>query len=241
MHNPEQQPVVLAEPIDPKRVRAFAAFFKRYMSLSTVVVASLPIPVTAFGLIPTYAVHSKPLSVYTPLFCFLTLGLIFYSRHQLARLMFPEHFGEVRNILTRARPPLGLKLIRKSLIGFLPFLFITSSVVCLFLYHTRLADSVDRIFLNQYMSTRIAVVASRKTQSPLPDDGTSRRPSADDVFKNADLFEIPHGTQLMLLYIAVFTFAEAAFILMAIKEYLQDLVGLSELDLIRGPKTTIED
>jgi hypothetical protein len=28
--------------------------------------------------------------------------------------------------------------------------------------------------------------------------------------------------------------AEAAFIMMAIKEYLQDLVGLSEMDLIRG-------
>jgi hypothetical protein len=40
----------------------------------------------------------------------------------------------------------------------------------------------------------------------------------------------------MLFYIAIFTCAEAAFILMAIKEYLQDLVGLSELELIRGPE-----
>jgi len=60
-----------AESVDPKRVRAFASFFKRYMSVSTLVVAALPIPVTALGAIPTFKAHTKLLSVYTPLFCFL--------------------------------------------------------------------------------------------------------------------------------------------------------------------------
>jgi len=35
-----------------KRVREFANFFKRYMSVSSVVAAALPVPVTAIGLIP---------------------------------------------------------------------------------------------------------------------------------------------------------------------------------------------
>ena len=39
---------------------------------------------------------------------------------------------------------------------------------------------------------------------------------------------------LMLYYVAIFLSAEAAFILMAIKEYLQDLVGLTETDVILG-------
>jgi len=37
-----------------------------------------------------------------------------------------------------------------------------------------------------------------------------------------------------LCYIGIFVFAEASFILMAIKEYLQDLLKLSDLDLIKG-------
>jgi len=36
------------------------------------------------------------------------------------------------------------------------------------------------------------------------------------------------------LFIGIFVFAEASFILMAIKEYLQDLLKLSDLDLIKG-------
>ena len=45
----------------------------------------------------------------------------------------------------------------------------------------------------------------------------------------------------MILYVGIFLTAEAAFILMAIKEYLQDLVGLTDVDLIqiRHSKTTI--
>ena len=38
----------------------------------------------------------------------------------------------------------------------------------------------------------------------------------------------------MLYYVAIFLSAEAAFILMAIKEYLQDLVGLTKTDVTLG-------
>ena len=79
-------------PEDPKRIRTFALFFKRYMSISALVVAALPIPVTSLNLIPTFGIHTKPLSVYTSLFCFLMLAYIFYRRHRLARLMFHEYY-----------------------------------------------------------------------------------------------------------------------------------------------------
>src|SRR5438046_1398210 len=76
-------------PTDPRRVRAFASFFKNYMSISSVIVAALPIPVTAFGALPTFADQKAILSTYTSLFCFLVLGFIFYVRHGLAHWMFP--------------------------------------------------------------------------------------------------------------------------------------------------------
>ena len=80
-------------PTEPKRVKAFAIFFKRYMNISSLVVASLPIPVTALKLVPIYKAQTNFHSVYTPLFCFLALAFIFFHRHQLARVMFPRFFG----------------------------------------------------------------------------------------------------------------------------------------------------
>ena len=52
----------------------------------------------------------------------------------------------------------------------------------------------------------------------------------------AESWQIEGGDLLMFLYLGIFLFAEAAFILMALKEYLQDLVKLSEQDLIMGPQ-----
>src|SRR5215204_4111587 len=80
-------------PTDPERVEAFANFFKKYMSVSTVVAAALPIPVTYLRFIPTYHFQTKLLSVYASLFCFLVLAFIFYNRQVLARWMFIYYFA----------------------------------------------------------------------------------------------------------------------------------------------------
>ena len=55
------------EPHEPVRFAAFAQFFKAYMGTASVVTASLPIPLAAFHLIPTYAAQEKFLSTYTSL------------------------------------------------------------------------------------------------------------------------------------------------------------------------------
>lgn len=48
--------------------------------------------------------------------------------------------------------------------------------------------------------------------------------------------EVPGARiHLMASYVIFFAFAEAAFVLMATKEYLQELLGLSDNDLILGP------
>jgi hypothetical protein len=210
-------------PIDPKRVRAFAIFFKRYMNISSLVVASLPIPVTSLGLIPTFSAQTKLLSVYTSLFCFLTLGFIFYSRHQLARLMFPEYFERKPGDLRITRRSRMLKRIWRGFIVLLPLFFIAASLISVFQY-------------NDVLNLNVQEVAKRETRYYLQPDGSHsiQTPDFKHILAVTDLNDIQYSSRLMILYIAIFLTAEAAFIMMAIKEYLQDLVGLAEMDLIRG-------
>ena len=106
-----------AAPTEPARVKAFARFFKGYMSLWSVVAAALPIPVTALRFIPTYGAHTKFLSTYASLFCFLLLGFIFYCRHPIARWMF------------YSKPRL------QHMIYLLPFALILTSAGCVVAYH----------------------------------------------------------------------------------------------------------
>ena len=101
-------------PTDPKRLKAFATFFKNYMSVWALVVAALPIPITKLNLIPVFSSLSGALSTFTTLFCFLILGFIFYSRHPLARWMFRDVLG-VRWGLTRTMSILPAVLIWSDL------------------------------------------------------------------------------------------------------------------------------
>lgn len=46
--------------------------------------------------------------------------------------------------------------------------------------------------------------------------------------------DIPLFTRLNILYIGIFLSAEIAFILMALKEYAKEAIGLTEWDLMLG-------
>ena len=180
----------------PERVRRFVVFFKNYMSLSTLAVAALPIPVTASGLIPTYAAHTKLLSVYTPLFCFLLLGYCFYARHGLARTFFGRR-ARLRGVLALA-----------------PLMLIALSIVCAIGYSSRLEESV------------------RIGAEYVPPGMFDNRDGQGSVLAHLVGFMVPSGTTLIGLYLGIFLFAEAAFILMALREYMQDTLGLTERELI---------
>jgi hypothetical protein len=210
-----------ALPNEPIRVKKFAAFFKSYMSISAVVAAALPIPVTSLKLIPTYKVQTSLLSTYTSLFCFLLLGFIFYSRHSLARLMFPEVFGKtaVAGSSKRGRHFSGTRSMQ-FLVGILPALLILSSLGCVFAYHSKLDYSLAKL-----------------TGSATP-EVAGRFPDTTAALLQAQSLEIPEGTLLMIFYLGIFLFAESAFIVMALKEYLQDLLKVSELDLVAGPRAS---
>jgi hypothetical protein len=58
--------------------------------------------------------------------------------------------------------------------------------------------------------------------------------STPEVLQKTDYMDIPGALGLVACYLGIFLTAEAAFVLMATREYLQDLLHLSEEDLITG-------
>ena len=173
------------------RIKVFANFFKSYMSVSTVVVAAIPIPVSAWKLIPLYAQQKQFLMVYSSLFCYLLLAFVFSIRHWLARWMF-------------------CRGMRGFWAGILPLVCIFGSLGCICEYHNLLQHSVEQLRSLGLMAT------------------------TQELLEKMDSTEIPYGLPLAACYMGFFLFAEAAFVLMAIREYLQDLLHLSERELVRG-------
>ena len=185
---------------EPRRIQAFARFFKQYMSVSSIIAASLPIPVTALKFIPTYAAQTRFLSVYASLSCFLLLAFIFYSRHALARWMF--YSGK-------------RKWASRVFVDLLPLLMILACGCSIAAYHWLLQNSLQEAMLD-WVRRGVAIGAT------------------EAVLQKTDYMEIPGSTGLVASYLAIFLTAEAAFVLMAIREYLQDLLGLTEAQLVTG-------
>jgi hypothetical protein len=199
-------------PNTPVRLNKFAKFFKGYMGVSAIVTAALPIPVTALKLLPVLGIHRTVLSVYTPLFCFFVLASIFYSRHTLARYMFPflakeHHHGR----------SFGLKCI---LLKLAPSLFIVVTLASIIAYHVK----IDNVYTG-YLKSKVdegAIGEQVKVDEPL-------------TVTWALEHYIPQPTDraiIMGLYMSIFIFAAAAFILMALKEYIQDVIGISDREIL---------
>ena len=131
------------EKIQPRHIRAFAHFFKNYMSLSSVVTAALPIPITALGVLPTFQAHTKILSTYTPVFCFLILAYVFYRRHSLACFMFPGYVRDSVPKDKRERVYVSKWTITRT--RRLPAFFIGMTLACILIYHSFLAYVVGSL------------------------------------------------------------------------------------------------
>ena len=78
------------------------------MSLSALVVAALPLPITGFGALPSFANGRWGLAALTSMFCFLLVGFVFSMRHVVARSVFSRSSGFQPNVLSAApaRPTL---------------------------------------------------------------------------------------------------------------------------------------
>jgi hypothetical protein len=59
--------------------------------------------------------------------------------------------------------------------------------------------------------------------------------SSDEILRKADLRDISGALPLSLSYLGIFLFAELAFVMMAMREYLQQLLHLEDTALIQDP------
>ena len=180
-----------AAPGKSMRIAVFANFFKGYMSVSTIVAASIPIPIATWKLIPIYSQQRGFLTVYASLFCFLLLAFVFSIRHRLAVPMFS--IGKM-----------------SSFIAALPFILIVLTLASIMTYHAVLQQSIEQL------------------------RGLGLRFTTADLLDKVDATEIPYAVPLAACYLGIFIFAESAFVLMAIREYLQDLLQLDEIALLHG-------
>jgi hypothetical protein len=125
--------------------------------------------------------------------------------------------------------------VYRGFFAILPAILIVFSMSCAFVYTEALSISVQavrRVFLVE--EGRIpadSVLAPGMIPMLIT---TPRVETFSGVLKNEEYDEIPMAPQLMVSYLLLFLFAEAAFILMAIREYLEDVIGFTEMELISG-------
>jgi hypothetical protein len=218
--------IVMKQLPSAERFKAFATTFRRYMSVAALVAAALPIPVTAWQLIPIFERQSGLLQVYTPLFCFLIFSFVFYSRHWIGRATYKGYVAEVGRTAEGTVPR---RLFQPYGLAVLPLLFIVATVVCVILYHQTLNLALED--LEYYASPQGAAETNKLLSSAYVfDERDVERVFLEDTL----LFEIPYGVRLIMLYILIFACAEMAFVLMYLREYLQDILKLSDVELILG-------
>ena len=94
------------------------------------------------------------------------------------------------------------------LIAGLPFAFIALTILSILAYHATLQESVGQM----------RMIGSHG--------------STTQLLENADASDIPNAIALTASYLGIFVFAECAFILLALREYVQDAMGLDEVKLL---------
>jgi len=116
----------------------------------------------------------------------------------------------VFSIRHRLAPRMFSGGVAGSLLAALPFVFMVSTMASILAYHAVLQQSVLQL------------------------RSLGLRATTDDLLNKMDSTEIPYGLELAACYLGIFLFAEGAFVLMAIREYLQDVLHLDERELLRG-------
>ncbi len=248
----------------PPGVRTYSSWFRRVLSLGALVTAILPAPVLFFQLLPAYGIQAKFLGFYGPLVCLLTLAYLFYVRDALARAMFadlldpaPEpdpYYGESSGASTRK----FIRRIRSAVLALLPVALLLGSSYSALEYvqlvNRSVAENVTQK-LREPVESGAPVISGeprretsgattrtrtrRGSKGPAARVETSPPPARTDtlrqyILRTAKVDDIPSFSRLSVLYIGIFLCAEVAFILMALKEYAKEAMGLSERDLMLG-------
>ena len=222
------------------------------LHVAAVVIALLPIPVALFGILPAYSVHGRFLMFYAPFVCLLTLAYIVYVRDSLARSMFAHLLDPPPPPNMYGGDPLSARLrrfrsgARRIALALLPGVLLLASLACISGYTTVLASSVraaartdaDRIEAPEEVGALSLSPIRSRTDGDLELRG--RLPASDSTAVSRRLLEvtpttdIPYFTELSLLYVGAFLAPLLAVLLMGIREYAKEALGLTEGDMVLG-------
>ncbi len=186
------------------RLQVFADAFKSYMGVMPVVTAALAPLLTFLKAIPTYESQRTTLATLSGTLGFLLLAWLFYVRRTIALGSLVRGF--------------------RFLINMIPFLLIVGTVASFVGYVQVLGASTDSA-LKQAADNHWTYVDKDKT----PEFKTG-----SDILGHWDDRPIPYSVSLQLLYLAIFLFAECAFVMMALREYINDTRHVSELEWMFG-------
>jgi hypothetical protein len=242
----------------------YSAAARKALGLTATVITLLPLPITYFGILPTYKAHASFLLFYVPFLCLLTLCYLFYVRDSLARVMFadvlnppplpdpyfPERLGE--------RLGRAFRRLKGIILGILPVLLVIASMYFVSRYLVSFDQSVTRsvkAYIERADTAEQAALTDEKQQGRKPRRTRDiRLPAVGDtaavdtlppllsdsaavrqyVLRASSLQSIPEVVKLTSLYIGVFVALLVAVTLMALKEYAKEAMGLSEHELMFG-------
>jgi hypothetical protein len=174
------------------------------MGVMPVVTAALAPLLTFLKAIPTYESQRTTLATLTGILGFLLLAWLFYIRRTIALGSLVRGF--------------------RFLINTIPLLLILGTVASFIGYFQVLGTS-----------TGASLTQADKNRWTYADkDTVSEFKTESDVLKHWDDRPIPYSTSLQLLYLAIFLSAECAFVLMALREYINDARHVTELEWMFG-------
>jgi hypothetical protein len=175
----------------------FTSPLKHYTGIWCLAVATLPIVVTQFGLIPVYESQRSLLPAYASFFCLLALAFVFSQRHRMARAMFAPRllWAEDDGPSAKVRTRLSINAALATMI--------LGALVC------------TAVYLWAFEIGRTAPTFPRLPPSSM----------------NAVL--------LALSFITMFLLASAAFAVVAVREHIQHVLGLTDAEVITGVPRSI--
>lgn len=193
-----------AQATTQNRLSVFAGAFKNYMGVMPVVTAALAPLLTFLKAIPTYESQRTTLATLSGILGFLMLAWLFYVRRTIA---------------------LG-SLIRgfRFLINITPFLLIVCTLASFIGYFQILGKSTDAALK----------LVQEDPAKYVEQDKSLKFKTANDVLKHWDDRPIPRSPWLQLVYLGIFLSAECAFVMMALREYINDTRRVSELEWMFG-------
>jgi hypothetical protein len=237
------------EMTEQSNLRGFATFLKAYMGVIPLVAAAFGPVLTLGRVLPIYEADRKLLATLSGLLGFLCFGFVFYNRHPLARALFSENTLPTGG-LRRVADSIHSRILRRSralALYSMPAVLIAAFVASLFLYQSQLEASViiaqardvisrasEERSLSDLVSGSKEISDTAEAQTVINRVPPRLRNPKTKILATVDSLNIPNHNRLIISYVAIFLIPEITFVLMALREYLQGILQITDHALIVG-------